>query len=234
MNKNEIKIMICTPIYNDVKVEYHISMLETAIAFEKSNIYLDIQHVIGSSIIEDARNELVQIFLNSPDNPTHLLFIDSDIKWELQDIRDLIEFSDNNDHLIVSGIYSKKKLNQDNLSLDNLGQLENLFSPVTNNYNLTKKEPIQVNYVGMGFCLINKFVFEKFKKHYKNLEYIERNKLSYLYFSNGFIEENGTKLRYGEDSYFCKLCSNIGINTWVLPWVNVRHIGNVEYTCKLI
>lgn len=233
MNKNEIKIMICTPIYNDVKSEYHISMLETLIAFERSNIYLDIQHVIGSSIIEDARNELVNIFLNSPEKPSHLLFIDSDIKWELQNIRDLIEFSDNEDHLIISGIYPKKKLNVNNLSIDNLGKLENLFNPVNNNYNLSKKEPIKVNYVGMGFCLINKIVFKRFKEHYKDLEYVENNKLSYLYFSNGFIKNNGIKLRYGEDSYFCKLCSDIGIDTWLLPWVNVKHIGELEYTCKL-
>ena len=233
MNKNEIKIMICTPIYNDVKSEYHISMLETAIAFERANIYLDIQHVIGSSIIEDARNELVNIFLNSSDNPSHLLFIDSDIKWELQNIRDLIEFSDNENHLIVSGIYPKKKLNENNLSLDNLGNVDNLFSPITNNYDLSKREPIKVKYVGMGFCLINRIAFERFKEYYKDLEYIEKNKLSYLYFSNGFVKENRINLRYGEDSYFCKLCRDIGIDIWLLPWVNVKHIGELEYTCKL-
>ena len=231
MNKNEIKIMICTPIYGGIKTEYHISMLETAIAFERANIYLDIQHVIGS-YIEDARNEFVNIFLNSSDNPSHLLFIDSDIKWELQDIRDLIEFSDNENHLIVSGIYPEKRLNPQ-LNLDNLGLSKIMFSLVNDQCDLSKKDPVKVKHIPMGFCLINKIVFEKFKHHYTDFNYIHENELLTLFFSIGSVKENGVNLRYGEDVYFCKLCRDIGIDIWLLPWVNVKHIGELEYTCKL-
>jgi len=228
MNFKDIKIMIGTPIHQDVKAEYMISLLETVYACEASDVWLEQEFVLGSSIIEDARNDLVKRFMDS--ECTHLLFIDSDISWSVNDIRELIKYSDNEKYLIVGGTYPKKEIDYEWLkkyikSGYNIDDIENQIGLLNNDMfrpiNQENNGILKVKHLPMGFVMINKRVFIEFEQKYKNLKYYRDNEWKYWYFHN--------EREYGEDTNFCKMYREINGNIWLIPWLELSHIGNFKY-----
>lgn len=247
MNKSDLNLMIATPVYGgNLTLNYHISLIETVIAFELGNIPLETKYISDSSLVMDARNRLVKMFLEDESNFTHLLFIDADISWNIQDIRDLIEYSDNDQYQIVCGLYGKKKLNYDLMShVTKQGcppeQLHNFTATVDKSLYVPKiitdntiKLPVEVDHTGCGFMMINRKVFLKFQENYQQYNYynLESNSNEFLYFDTNLVFNNGRKVHVGEDISFCLLCKELNINTYVLPWVNLGHTGNFTYECK--
>jgi hypothetical protein len=232
------KLMIGTPAYGgQISLDYHISSIQTTVYFETIQNPILHQFVENSSLVMDARNEIVYQFLHHEENPTHLLFIDADIEWEVGDILELLKYSDEN-FPVLSGLYPKKELDF-NLLTHGLrtnkdpnfytGTLDgSMFSPVEENFDMAK--PIEVTHAGCGFLLIQRDVFTRLQESYSNLFYTARNRSEFLFFDTHLVEEpDGSRKHYGEDTYFCKLCRDIGIPIHVLSWVALGHKGGLTY-----
>jgi len=99
-------VFIATPMYGGMCVGYYTqSIIQMISVFMQKGINTQFSFMFNESLITRARNALVHQFLKT--NATHLLFIDSDIKFNPEDILRMLEA----DKEIICGIYPKKEIN---------------------------------------------------------------------------------------------------------------------------
>ena len=107
MNK---KVFVATPMYGGMCAGYYTqSVMELNMALQKAQIEAQYSFMFNESLITRARNALTNAFLKS--DCTHLMFIDSDIKFRSGDIMGMLEA----DKDLICGIYPKKEINWDSV-----------------------------------------------------------------------------------------------------------------------
>ena len=78
------KLFIATPCYGGALTEpYFKSILRLVFFFDKHNIPLQFGTIANESLVPRARNTLAAFFLRS--DCTHLMFIDADIEFKVED-----------------------------------------------------------------------------------------------------------------------------------------------------
>ena len=172
------KLFVATPMYGgNCSGLYMKACLDLQGICLQYGIEVKFSFLFNESLITRARNYLVDEFLRS--GSTHLLFIDSDILFEPQDILALIAL----DKDVIGGPYPKKAINWKNIALSlvknpmtSLGDLEALagdyvFNPVPGTKQFRVNEPLEVMEIGTGFMLVKREVFDKFKEAYPKLNY---------------------------------------------------------------
>ena len=80
-----MRVQICTPSLDGVpSIEYQTSLLKTNNLLLQLGHFVDLNFIRGDQFISKARNGLVQGFLESPEKPEVLFFIDDDEGWDEQ------------------------------------------------------------------------------------------------------------------------------------------------------
>lgn len=172
------KLFIATPMYGgQCNGLYMKAALDLEGLCMQYGIEIRFSFLFNESLITRARNYLVDEFLRS--GFTHLLFIDSDIHFDPQDILALIAL----DKDIIGAPYPKKSINWRNIALavqknPNIepGELDNLagdyvFNPVPGTKSFRVNEPLEVLEIGTGYMMIKRQVFDKFKEAYPKQNY---------------------------------------------------------------
>ena len=234
MDKENIKLFICTPCHRNVSVNYCISMIELVQTLEVSQVNYEVDFVIGSSIVEDARNKCVSRFLQT--DCTHLFFIDSDVSWDPEHIRDLF-YSIAPDTPIIGGIYPKKKLNFNSILSaardlrtmeDFTGTLDfSMFNPVGQLRNL-----VEVEHLPAGFMIVSRNVFEVHMKAFPDNHYVEEGFNMFRFFYCDLINKNGVKTSVGEDVNFCRISRELGYKSYFVPSCTIEHGGEIGFKNK--
>ena len=104
----EKKIFVGTPMYGGMCLGmYTKASCDLATTATKYGMDIKFFYLFNESLITRARNYLVDEFLRSP--YTHLMFIDSDINFNPQDVLALASLC-NEDKPIIGGPYPKKCL----------------------------------------------------------------------------------------------------------------------------
>lgn len=229
------KIYVATPMYDGkCTCIYNFSMIKLFVLFEKLGIVSNFDFIYNESLISRARNTLVNNFMNS--EYEYLMFIDSDIGFDPENVIDLIYWAEKENIKIIGGVYPGKKIKNNLLKkIINKVPVERAISssypyPVKIKNNLEikneviKKKPIEVEELTSGFLLISKEVFLKIKEFYPEKKYLQNQTLNtmFSYFDHK-IDRNGFYL--SEDYYFCELAISIGIKPYILPWINLDHSG---------
>jgi hypothetical protein len=138
-------IVLCTPIYLNVTPHFLSSVLQLQQMLINNNIPFEYRFLTNDSLIPRARNKLCKYFLDIP-NATHLLFIDSDIEFNPNDIVRL--YLANKD--VIGIAYALKKIyNDKTIGVYNLLEKEN---------NDDFDEALEI---GTGLMLIKRHVLEK-------------------------------------------------------------------------
>lgn len=137
--------------------------------------------LFNESLITRARNYCADEFMRSGD--THLMFIDSDIGFNPNDVIALLALQ-NPDHTqdgydIIAGPYPKKCISWEKIKLavdkgmadENPGELEKfvgdyVFNPTGDTREIPLGEPVEVLEAGTGFMMIRRNTFEKFQETY--------------------------------------------------------------------
>ncbi len=164
---------------------------------------IDTCFYLNQSLITRGRNYCADTFLQS--EATHLLFIDSDIGFQANDAMELLILSiQNPQYEIIGGPYKKKELDA--------GYAFNYDVE----FNPASKEPVEVTGIGTGFMLIKREVFDKDGPFDGSREIMQ-------YFQAEIDQES--KRYLSEDYWFSKRCKEIGIRTWLCPWMKLRHAG---------
>ena len=172
------KLFIATPMYGGVN---HGLYMKASLDLQAQCFQYGIENrfsfLFNESLITRARNYLVDEFLRS--GYTHLLFIDSDIHFEPQDILAMLAL----DKDVIGAPYPKKAINWKNIVAAmaknptiNPAELDGLvgdyvFNPVPGTKSFNVREPLEVLELGTGYMMVKREVFDKFREAYPKQNY---------------------------------------------------------------
>jgi len=239
------KIFLATPMYGGVcHGAYTKALADLMILATKHAIDVKLYFMFNESLITRARNYLADEFLRS--GYDYLLFIDSDIHFEAQDVLVLSHFAINNDNMdIICGPYPKKAISWEKIkqAVDrgfadkNPLLLEEfvgdyVFNPAEGITQFKIDEPVEVKEGGTGFMLIKRSAFEAWDKAYPERSYkpdhvrtksFDGSREIMAYFD--CVIDPESKRYLSEDYMFCQHSRAIGLKVWMLPWIKLKHAG---------
>lgn len=239
------KLFVATPMYGGQCFgSYTKSLLDLSRTCQAYGIAAQFSFIFNESLITRARNYLVDEFLRS--GFTHLMFIDSDIDFNPNDVLALLAMN----KPIIGGPYPKKCIAWENIyDAVRFGMVPNnerwkladyagdfVFNAVPGTNEIKLNEPVEVLEIGTGFMLVERSVFEKFAETYPQYWYVPDHNRSaafdgsrkiYQYFQAEIENERGRYL--SEDYWFCQKARQAGINVWFAPWMQIKHHGTYIY-----
>ena len=245
------KLFIATPMYGGMAHGLYIkSSLDLQTTMNKYAIETKFSFLFNESLITRARNYLVDEFLRS--DHTHLLFIDSDIHYNPQDVLALMAL----DKDVIGGPYPKKSMNWGNIAqaaranpnMDpkELEQLvgEYVFNVVKGTKQFSVTEPLEVMEIGTGFMMVKREVFERMEKEYPTIKYkpdhigqanFDGSRYIHAYFDTVIdykesITGGGSERYLSEDYMFCQMWRKLGGSIFLCPWMKTQHVGTYAFT----
>jgi hypothetical protein len=238
------KLFIATPMYGGKNDGLYMkSALDLQAFLLHHGIENRFSFLFNESLIPRARNYLVDEFLRS--GYTHLLFIDSDIEFDPNDILALLIL----DKDIIGAPYPKKSINwgaikaaiikDPNIPAGELEKLvgEYVFNPIPGTKEFKVTEPLEVMEIGTGYMMVKREVFLKFKEEYPHLKYkpdhvgqpnFDGSRYIHAYFDT--VIDPKTHRYLSEDYMFCQYWREIGGQVWLCPWMKTGHQGNYKFT----
>ena len=233
-----LHLVIGTPMYGGMCTsEYTQSLLNLSESANKSGVKLTTIFLGNESLIQRGRNTIAHHFMNLPD-ATHLLFIDADIKFRVEDIVKMIQA----DKSLIIGPVALKGYNWEEIRKaavngeDDIGRTGGVF-----NINhlpgidmVDENEPFEIEHGGNAFMMIRRDVFETLKPHtpiYTNGgRSLPDGVEIYDYFR---VEINkDTNHLLSEDYFLCHSYRQVGGKVWCAPWVETGHFGSHLFNGK--
>ena len=251
------KLFVATPMYGGqchgmyTKSTADLAKLTSHYGIETKFFYL-----FNESLITRARNYCVDEFVRS--DYTHLMFIDSDIGFDPNDVLTMLALMDTenpeNDKHIMCGPYPKKTIAWEKIKKavdkgfadDNPGNLEKyvgdyVFNPVSGQSQIRLDEPVKVLEGGTGFMMITKHAFQEFEKAYPDYSYrpdhvrtknFDGSREIMMYFQA--LIDPKSKRYLSEDYMFCQWMREVGVDTWLCPWMKLLHTGSYTFGGSLV
>lgn len=230
-SKNSAKIMVGTPMYGGLCYHGYTSGLASSInILRDNNIDLHWHFLANESLITRARNNIADFFLKS--DCSHLIFIDADIHFPGDAILKLF----NADEDIVCAAYPKKFIDWENIKTaiknKTTNDLEKYGASYVLNFLDTDKEVypnkkglIEVKHSGTGFMIIKRNVFEKLESITNKARASNFGRFDNWYREYFKTEVDEEGVFQTEDWYFCNTWKKIGGKIFLMPNINLNHIG---------
>ena len=234
-------IFVATPMYGGMNHGlYAKACLDLQALCMQYGVKVKFSFLFNESLITRARNYLVDEFLNRSDC-THLLFIDSDIHFNPQDIIALLAL----DKDVVGGPYPKKAIKwksvkkaiekNPDIDIESLEKVtgDYVFNPKGGQKEISLGEPVEVLEIGTGFMMVRKNTFTKYAAAYPELSYkpdhvrtehFDGTREIHAYFD--CIIDPVSKRYLSEDYNFCYHAQKIGLKIWFCPWMQLQHVGS--------
>lgn len=186
------------PTMGEVKVETMLSVLTNVSDLAEYNIEISFQkgtylHDLRNIIVNEARKAKVD----------YLMFIDSDVAFEYDSIRKLIDHNKD----IVGGHYNMKKF-PITTTMKPLAE-DGKSASTAETYDMPNKL-FKCAAVPTGFLLINMKALDSMPRFF-DFEYLP----------------NGDLL--GEDVWFCNKARELGFDIWCDPTIKIGHVGAYMY-----
>lgn len=251
------KLFVATPMYGgQCNGMYARSMCDLTAMCLKYGIEMRSYFLFNESLITRARNYCVDEFLRS--GYTHLMFVDSDIGFNPQDVLALLALqTDESPYDIIGGAYPKKCITWEKIKMavdkgvadQNPALLEDfvgdfVFNPVMEKGEGSKSirldEPAEVLEIGTGFMMVRRATFEEYVKKYPNIMYkpdhvrtaeFDGTRRIGMYFQAEVDPESERYL--SEDYLFCQNSRKAGMKVWLCPWMHLQHAGFYTFGGKL-
>ena len=245
------KVFVATPMYGgQCHGMYTKSTADLAKMSTHYGIDIKFFYLFNESLITRARNYCVDEFLRS--DYTHLMFIDSDIGFDPNDVLTMAALMDpeeENPKEIMCGPYPKKTIAWEKIKQavdkgfadENPNNLEKfvgdfVFNPAHGTTQIRIDEPCSVLEGGTGFMMVTRSAFDKFTKAYPDYSYLpdhirtkhfDGTREIMMYFQ-ALIDEK-SKRYLSEDYMFCQWMREIGVETWMCPWMKLLHTGSYTF-----
>lgn len=245
-NTKKPKIFIATPMYGGMCAGFYTqSIIRLLTTCQANGVDAEFSFMFNESLITRARNSLTNTFLKT--DCSHLMFIDSDIKFRAEDVIHMIRA----DKEILCGIYPKKEINwysvkaamDRGVPFDQLKSHTGSFVVNLVNYvgevTVPVNEPVEIFNGGTGFMLIKREVFDKLSDHvpaYSNDVIdlggqMKQSEPIKEFFTTSI--EPGTNRLLSEDYHFCRIWREIGGKVYAAPWCQLAHIGTYTFEGQL-
>jgi hypothetical protein len=211
-------VFIALPAYDfKVSLKLAVSLAKFTQAAVKHGIDVQIGSVCGCSVVSRARNLLAQDMLES--SCTELLFIDSDINFEPDDILRLMAWVSDPKKGIVAGVPRIRDVNP--VYIATLDQDEN------NELTMNRMGLVRAERVATAFMMVRRDVFETLEREHPEWAYYDKRSDRNLTCMFDFkVTEEGY---IGEDFLFCDRARAHGFEVWVDPTIKLGHMGIQEY-----
>jgi hypothetical protein len=213
------KIMLGLPTYDfKVTAKLAISLASFCVQAQRHGIDIQICNISGCSVVSRVRNLIAKDFLDS--DCTDLMFIDSDINFEAEDIFRLMAWNSDPKKGIVAGIPVARKKGKTYISTLDTDENENIFM---NYMGLVKAKR-----VATAFMIIRREVFEKLRDVHPEWVYHDEKKVGdevIAFFD--FALKDGQYI--GEDFLFCDRARELGYEVWIDPTIKLGHMGMEEF-----
>jgi hypothetical protein len=240
------KLFVATPMYGgQCHGAYTKAITDLMILCTKYGIEAKLFFIFNESLVQRARNYLTDEFVRS--GYDHMIFIDSDIHFEPQDVLVMMHFAASRDDMdVVCGPYPKKAISWEKIKVavdkgyadKNPNQLEEfvgdfVFNPADGITQFRVDEPIEVKESGTGFMLITREALQKYDKAFPGQSYkpdhvrtanFDGSREIMAYFDCVICPI--TKRYLSEDYMFCQWMRKAGGKVWLLPWMRLKHAGS--------
>lgn len=247
------KLFVATPMYGGACAGmYTKSTADLAMMATQYGISVRFFYLFNESLITRARNYLVDEFMRS--DCTHLMFIDSDIGFDPNDVMALMalmnpDAPEDERKEIMCGPYPKKTIAWEKIKMavdkgfadDDPNKLEQLvgdyvFNPVAGQVEMRLDEPVEVMEGGTGFMMVTRSAFEKFADAYPEYSYkpdhvrtkhFDGSREIMAYFDT--VIDPDSKRYLSEDYMFCQWARKAGVKVWMCPWMELSHVGSYVF-----
>jgi hypothetical protein len=208
IKNTSVSVLVAIPCYEGQIHSYTANALfSLSKLLGKKGIVSDIITPTGESFLPTVRNKIADTFLISK-NYTHLMCIDYDILFDPEDVLTLLDMNVN----FAAGIYRLKKQEIEYCYRDNEYTTQNAIT--------------EVAYVGAGFSLLNRKLFEKL---------IDSNIVNKNEGVNGAniwdfyspVIEDGFLLP--DDVSFCRRCIKAKEKVYINRTIHLGHFGGAIY-----
>lgn len=246
----ENKLFVATPMYGgQCSGMFAKSCSDLSAMCTNHGIPLQFYFLFNESLITRARNYCADEFMRS--EAKHLMFIDSDIGFNPQDVIALMALQANDPEKfnIVGGPYPKKCISWEKIkhAVDK-GVADNdpnvlekyvgdyVFNPKGGSRSIQISEPVEVLEIGTGFMMVHKDAMQKFADKYPEYAYkpdhvrtkaFDGSREIMMYFQAEVDPK--TKRYLSEDYWFCQKAQEADIKTWFCPWMKLQHVGSYVF-----
>lgn len=200
------KVLLATTAYDSPDASYTFSIARSREALTRAgvpNAYLLVQ---GNCHVDDARNQVVQSFLDG--DCTELVFLDADVSWEPEHLVKLCS----HDVDIVGGVYPYRR--ESGAEEMPVRMLPGKFEPDENGL-------LEVDGLPTGFLRIKLHVLSRMAR---DAERFTRDGVSYPVIFQRDIYEGG---RRGGDIHFCMKWREMGGKLYAAADLRLGHCGKV-------
>jgi hypothetical protein len=249
------KIFLATPMYGgQCAGMFTKSVADLASICTHYGIGLQMYFLFNESLITRARNYCCDEFVRS--DCTHLMFIDSDIGFNPNDVIALLamQTSPDNEYDVIGGPYPKKCISWEKITKavekgfaeedpNNLDKFvgDFVFNPKHGQTEIPLGRPVEVLEIGTGFMMIKRSALDTFREkfpqyHYKpdhiRTEQFDGSREIMQYFQ---AEIDPVSKRYlSEDYWFCQKLQELNLKTWICPWMKLQHVGTMIFGGSLL
>jgi hypothetical protein len=241
------KLFVATPMYGgQCAGMFAKSCADLSALCTHHNIPLQFYYLFNESLVTRARNYCADEFMRSESQ--HMMFIDSDIGFNPQDVIALMAMQANEPEKydIIGGPYPKKCISWEKIKAavdkgvadEDASVLEKfvgdyVFNPKGGQQAIQISEPCEVLEIGTGFMMISKRAMTKFAEKYPQYSYkpdhvrtaaFDGSREIMMYFQ---AEVDPVSKRYlSEDYWFCQKAQEANLKTWFCPWMKMQHVGS--------
>ena len=254
----QLQLYIATPMYGGMcTAQYLLSMVDLVYTCHALGIKMTVDVLSNESLITRGRNTLAANFLKHEEF-SHLIFIDSDIGFRGLDViklaaldKDIVCAPYPSKTIAWEKVYRAVKENKvkspDELSRFAADFVFNLDPHVLEKTGKKTKsgqdeiriplnKPFPVKESGTGFMCIKRQTLEKFKEGYPDMTFVPDQQRSkkfdgtsreHIFFDTVKCPDTGRYL--SEDYMFCQWARKIGIEVWLCPFMELRHVGSYVF-----
>ena len=234
----DLHLVIGTPMYGGMCTsEYTDSLLKLSESCNKSGVKLTTIFLGNESLIQRGRNTIAHHFMNIPD-ATHLLFIDADIKFRVEDIVKMIKA----DKELIIGPVALKGYNWEEIRAAALAG-ENDIGRTGGVFNINtlpgiemedEETPFEIEHGGNAFMMVRRDCLQALEPQTPIYTNGGRSLPDGVEIKDYFrVEINkDTNHLLSEDYFFCHSYRQIGGKVWCAPWVETGHFGSHLFNGK--
>ena len=228
-------IVVATPCYGGLVTQtYMTSVLKLVQHAAGGDLDLDVVLLGGDALISRARSLLVAHMLDNP-RATHLLFIDADIGFEVEQVLRLMRFGKD----FVAGFYPVKQIDWQQVPRRALEGEPLTSAGLTYVGTLCSGEALRLEdgfatavYAGTGFQLIRREVFGRMMAAYPELRFRKAHDIAHraapsdkMFALFDCLIEPETGVYLSEDYAFCRRWRTIGGEIWLDTRSRLTHSG---------
>jgi hypothetical protein len=237
-------LMIGTPCFGgQVSTIYAFSLLQLQQACARRGVNLGYLMQAGDALITRARQTIVTHFLSETQG-THLLFIDSDIGFEPEQVFRLLDF----DADFTGAAYPVKAIDWSQIPAAvqagrtplESATLSYVVEGELSNGLISRQGFVKARYAGTGFLMIRRAALESMIEHYPKLRYRSEHKANDPFEGNPWrsalfncMIDPETSTYLSEDFSFCRRWTSMGGEIWVDLTSKLDHVGSMVFRGNL-